>query len=117
MNRIRISNIARDENQVTAHIELPTSQQHAKGGKAVLYVALADDRAESHVTRGENGGRDLAHVGVARVLEQVGTINLENAFAKDATLSVRAESNRLRLIAFIQDPRSGQVLGVAVQRP
>src|ERR1700722_1726850 len=49
---IAISNIARDGNQVTAHIELPASDQHARGGKVLLYVAIADNRAESHVTRG-----------------------------------------------------------------
>src|SRR5712691_7963208 len=100
------------------HIELPASAQNAKGGKAVLYVAVADNKAESHVTRGENGGRNLAHVGVTRVLKQVGTIDLESAFAKDVTLSVQpgAGSNGIRLVVFIQDPRSGQVLGVAAQK-
>lgn len=115
---IAISNIARDGNQVTAHIEFPASGQSTKGAKAVLYVAVADNKAESHVTRGENGGRDLAHAGVARVLKQVGTIDLESAFAKDVTLSVQpgAGSNGLRLVAFLQDPGSGQVLGAAAQK-
>lgn len=114
---LAISTIARDGNQVTAHVELQASQQNTKRGKAVLYVAVADNRAESHVTRGENGGRDLAHVGVARVLKQVGAVDLD-VFAKDVTLSVQpgAGSSGLRLIAFIQDPRSGQILGVAVKK-
>jgi hypothetical protein len=115
---IAISNIFHDGNQVAVHIELPASTQNAKGGKAVLYVAIADNKAESHVTRGENGGRNLAHVGVTRVLKQVGTVDLESAFAKDVTFSVQPEagSNGMRLVAFIQDPRSGQVLGVAAQK-
>lgn len=115
---IAIPNIARDGNQVTARIELPASEQNTNVGKAVLYVAIADNRAESHVTRGENGGRSLAHVGVVRVLKQVGTIDLESAFAKNVTLSIQpgAGSNGMRLVAFIQDPRSGHVLGVAVQK-
>jgi len=115
---IAISHVARDGNQVAAHIESSASKQSTKGGKAVLYVAVADNRAQSHVTRGENGGRDLAHVGVARVLRQVGTIDLESTFAKDVTLSIQpgALPNGMRLVAFIQDPRSGHVLGVAVQK-
>jgi len=115
---IAISHVARDGNQVTAHIESFASERSTKGGKAVLYVAAADNRAESHVTRGENGGRNLAHVGVARVLRQVGAIDLESTFAKDVTLSIQpgALSNGMRLVAFIQDPRSGHVLGVAVQK-
>jgi hypothetical protein len=115
---IAISHVARDGNQVTAHIESSASEQSTKSGKAVLYVAVADNRAESHVTRGENGGRNLAHVGVARVLRQVGTIDLESTIAKDVTLSIPpgALPNGMRLVAFIQDLRSGHVLGVAVQK-
>lgn len=114
---IAISHVARDGNQVTAHIESSASEQNTKGAKAVLYLAVADNRAESHVTRGENGGRNLAHVGVARVLRQVGTIDIESAFTKDVTLSIPpgALSNGMRLVAFIQDPRTGHVLGVSVQ--
>jgi hypothetical protein len=115
---IAIPNIARDGNQVTARIELAASEQNTNGGKAVLYVAIADNKAESHVTRGENGGRSLAHVGVVRVLTQVGTIDLASAFGKDVALSVQpgAGSNGMRLVAFIQDTRSGHVLGVAAQK-
>ena len=115
---IAISHVARDGNHVTAHIESSASEQSTKGAKAVLYLAVADNRAESHVTRGENGGRNLAHVGVARVLRQVGTIDIESAFTKDVTLSIPpgALPNGMRLVAFIQDPRSGHVLGVAVQK-
>jgi len=115
---IAISHVARDGNQITAHIESSASEQNTERGKAVLYVVVADNRAESHVTRGENGGRNLAHVGVARVLRQVGTIDIESAFTKDVTLSIPpgALPNGMRLVAFIQDPRSGHVLGVAVQK-
>jgi hypothetical protein len=114
---IAISKIARDGNRVAAHIELPQSER-PKGGKAILYVAIADNRAESHVTRGENGGRSLAHVGVARVFKQVGAVDLASGTARDVTLSVPAEtgSGGMRIVAFLQDPGSGHVLGVAVQK-
>jgi len=115
---ITISNIARDGNQVTAHIQLPAAAQNSKRGKAVLYLAIAENKVESHVTRGENGGRSLTHVGVVRVMKQVGTIDLESAFAKDVTLSTQPAnaSNGMRLVAFIKNPASGEVLGVAVQK-
>ena len=115
---ITISNVARDGNQVMAHVELRAPEPNTKRGKAILYMALAESRAESQVARGENGGRSLAHVGVTRVLKQTGTIDLESALAKDVTLSIQpgAGSNGMRLVAFIQDPKSGQVLGVAVQK-
>jgi len=114
---IAISNVARDGNRVTAHIALPAADQSIKGGRGILYVAVADNRAESHVARGENAGRSLAHVAVTRILKQVGTIDLDSASAKEVTLTVQpAGANGSRLIAFLQDPRSGHVLGVAAQK-
>jgi hypothetical protein len=112
---ITISKASPDGNQVTAHIEL-RGDQNFKGGRGVLFVAIADNRAESHVARGENSGRSLAHVAVARVLKQVGTIDLDSATAKDVTLSVQSGANGSRLVAFVQDPKSGHVLAVAVQK-
>jgi hypothetical protein len=112
---IEISNVSRDGNQVRAHIELPADQSF-KGGHAILFVAIADNRAESRVARGENAGRSLTHVAVTRVFKQVGTIELESASAKDVSLSVQPGANGSRLVAFIQDPKSGHVLGVAVQK-
>src|SRR5262249_53259615 len=71
-----ISNAMREENQVRAHIEISASEVPV-GRQAVLFAAIADNRAESRVTRGENGGRTLAHVAVARVLERIGATDLK----------------------------------------
>jgi hypothetical protein len=114
---IAISNVARNGNQVRARIELP-ADQNFKGARAILYVALADNRQESHVARGENAGRSLAHVAVARVLKQVGMIDLDSASAKEITIPVQQASGAsgLRIVAFVQDPRSGYVLAVTHQK-
>ena len=106
---IAISNVARDGDQVIARIELPGATQNFKGGQGVLYVALADNRGESYVARGENAGRTLPHVAVTRVLRQVGAANLDDASAKEVTLTIHpgTGANGSRLVAFIQDPRSG----------
>jgi hypothetical protein len=90
--------------------------QSFKRERAVLYVAIADNRAESRVVRGENAGRSLAHVAVTRVLKQVGAIDLDSASAKDITLVAQPAAPGSRLVAFVQDPGSGNVLGVAAQR-
>jgi hypothetical protein len=115
---ITISNATRDGNRVTARIELPAADQSFKSGRGILYVALADNRAESHVARGENAGRSLTHVAVTRILKPVGTIDLGSAFVKEVTLTIQSGvgTNGSRLVAFIQDPKSGHVLGVAVQK-
>lgn len=112
---LAISKISRDGNQVTAHIDLP-ARQNFKGARGVLYVAIADNRAESQVSRGENSGRSLAHVAVTRVLRKVATIDLGSATAKDITLRVQPGPSGSRLVAFVQDPRSGHVLAAAVQK-
>ena len=111
-----ISDVARDGNKVTARIELPVDEDF-KGRQGILYVALADNKQESYVARGENGGRTLAHVAVARVLRQVGTIDFNSASTKEIALPVQSGSGSgLRVVAFIQDPKSGHVLGVAEQK-
>ena len=114
---IAMSNVTRDGNQVTVHIEVPAADQSFKGGRGVLYVALADNRAESQVARGENAGRSLAHVGVVRVLKQVGTIDLEAATARNVMVAIKpgTGANGSRLVAFIQDAKTGRVLAVTAQ--
>jgi hypothetical protein len=113
---IAISNVTRDGNQVTAHIELSAADQNTKSRRGILYVAVADNRAESHVARGENAGRALAHVAVTRVLKQVGVLNLDSAWSKEVTLAVQPGVSGSPVVAFLQDPRSGHVLGVAAQK-
>jgi hypothetical protein len=114
---IAISNLARNGDQVTGRIEF-LADQHFKGVSGILYVALADNRQESQVVRGENAGRSLTHVAVTRVLKQVGAIDLDSASTKKITLPVQPGSvaTGSRLVAFIQDPKSGHVLGVAEQK-
>ncbi len=111
---IGISNLSRDANHVSAHIGLPANQSFK--GRAVLYVAVADNRTDSQVTRGENAGKSLAHVAVTRVLKQVRAIDLPNASAKDVLLPVSSGASGSRIVAFIQDPKSGHVLGVAERK-
>jgi hypothetical protein len=112
---IAISKVSRDGNQVTAHIDLPSGQS-PEGARGVLYVAIADNRAESRVARGENSGRSLAHVAVTRMLKQVAMIDFGSATAKDVTLPLQPGPSGSRLVAFVQDPKSGHVLAVAVHK-
>ena len=112
---IEISNVTRDGDLIAAQIQLQADQSF-RGGRAVLYVAIADNRVESHVARGENAGRLLAHVAVTRLLKQVGTVDLDSASSKDFSVSVPLAANGSRIVAFIQDHKSGHVLGVAEQK-
>jgi hypothetical protein len=115
---IAISNASRDRNQATAHVEVPAAHQSLTGLRGILYIALADNRVESHVARGENAGRALTHVGVTRALRRVGTLDLGVATARDVTLAIQPEAgvNGLRLVAFIQDAKTGRVLAVTARK-
>jgi len=113
---IAISAVVHNGNQIMARIDLPTDENF-KGTRGILYVAIADNRQESRVGRGENGGRMLAHVAVARLLKQIGPVDFSAASAHEIALPVQAGSgNGLRLIAFIQDSKSGHVLGVTEKK-
>ena len=115
---IAISHVVRTGDQVTAHIEIPATQNQPGGRDPVLYVALADNKAESQVARGENAGRALAHVAVVRYLAQVDTIRADNPVDKHVTLSIQpgVGTNGLRIVAFLQDPGSGHILGAALHK-
>jgi hypothetical protein len=115
---IAISNALHSENQVAAHLELAPAEPQNGIGTAILYVALAENKTESQVARGENAGRSLEHVAVVRALRQVSRINLDGPFATEVTFGTPpgVGTNGLRLVAFLQDPGSGHVLGVALQR-
>lgn len=114
--RIEITHVSRDRDRIAASIRLQGARRDASRGNAVLYIAIAESRAESHVMRGENAGRSLTHVAVVRTLDRVGAIELENGAAQGVTISVPPglTGPGLRFVAFLQDGRSGRVIGSAV---
>ena len=83
--------------------------------EADVYVAVALNRAESQVSAGENSGHRLAHVSVVKSLTKVGALKQGQVLAQDVQLKLGPESDSsgLRLIAFVQEPRQGRVLGAA----
>ena len=83
-----------------------------------LVVALAQDATHSEVARGENAGRNLHHVAVARVLKE-----FDSKFADGRALQLadpvltrgKEAAGPLRLVVFLTDRNSGHVLAVAEQ--
>lgn len=81
---------------------------------ASIYVVLADDHAQSRVTRGENSGHTLRYVAVVRTILLAGKTNAQGGFAKDLTLPLKgAESGAWRVVVFLQDSGSKHILGAA----
>jgi hypothetical protein len=82
-------------------------------------VAVALDHAESQVLRGENGGQHLTHVAVVQELTKVGKLEKGKNFNEDVRLKLMpgSDSKNIRIIAFVQEPGLGRVLGTASQKP
>jgi hypothetical protein len=112
---LTLSNIARDGNQVKFH--LTSAELHANGA-ATVYVALAENKAQSHVARGENGGRSLTHVAVVRAFARVGALKAGDSFAKDITIPMPLgiPASGIRIVAFLQDDKSHKIVGAAREK-
>jgi len=96
-----------------AHVEADVnSAKH----NAEVYLAVALDRVESQVLRGENGGKHLVHVAVAQQLTRVGKLPKGKNFAQDVELKLKPgeDPKNLRVIAFVQESGPGKLLGAAL---
>ncbi len=113
---VRLSSISVDASRVV-HVHLETGALEASLGTsgAEVYVGVALNRAESQVSAGENSGRRLAHVSVVRSLTKITYLKQGEDFKKNVQLNLGPESDsrNLRLIAFIQEPKQGRILGAA----
>lgn len=100
-----------------ARVEAEALPSSFRQPEAEVYVVLALNHAESHVSGGENGGRTLSHVAVVRKLVKVGPLKHGEGFSDDVELKLESglDTRNLRLIAFVQEPRQGKVLGAAEQ--
>jgi hypothetical protein len=85
---------------------------------ADVYLAIALDRIETKVLRGENRGKTLAHVAVVEYLSKVGGLKPGQKFkqAFRAPLERGLASNNARLIVFVQEANYSKVVGATLQR-
>ena len=82
-------------------------------GHADVWLAIADDSARSSVTRGENAGRALSHVAVARSLTKIGTVGKSGGMEK--SIGVPVNTGPSRVIVFLSDS-GGLVTGADLAR-
>ena len=113
---VRLSAVALEGNQVRLNVEASALTGAVRG--ADVYVALAQNRAYSRVTAGENAGRNLTHVAVVRSLVRVGTVAGTQTFTKAVTVKLPepSDSKDLRIVAFVQEAGTGRVLGAVERR-
>ena len=108
---VRISGVTVADGKLQAHIETD-----AVPAKADVMVAVVLDHAESQVLRGENGGHHLEHVAVVTSLSKVGKTEKQQPFSKDIRLSGKSLTQPFRVIAFLQEPGQGKILGATEER-
>jgi len=106
---LRIATGSRPQSVLVEVDAAPDSAAH--GGE--VYAALAQDQGETDVLRGENRGRKLRNVAIVKKLRKLGKLGKGSGFR--AEFSVARFSGE-RLIAFVQEPGNGQVLGAAMYR-
>jgi len=78
--------------------------------KAGVFAAYAADAGTQNVLRGENQGRRLHHVAIAKSIRQIGTVEDRAAFQTKLPL----ESGS-RLIVFVQESPNGPVWAAAMR--
>jgi hypothetical protein len=80
---------------------------------ADLIAVLTDDSDRSNVLRGENSGRDLVHVAVARSFTRIGKVQAPGEKTVQIPIPVSIQSAPgHHLILFAQAPDNGRVLGI-----
>lgn len=106
---VKTSAVSR-EASLQVHVETDDSAEKP----ADVYVVLAQSRATSQVARGENAGRKLNHVAIAREFKQIGSLEPGKSFTKDVRLQLShelAQDAGMRAVVFVQERRTGRVLG------
>jgi hypothetical protein len=108
-----IDPLAPGSGRVSAQIAVDPSP--ARASDVHLLLAVAEDGLASDVRRGENANRRLLHAGVVRSLRRLTSFDAARGVKTSATIRLDPawRPDRLRLVAFAQDPVSRAVIGVA----
>jgi len=114
---LSITNAQAESSRIRARIECTALSSSQIPGTLDVYVALALNRAENQVTRGENANHHLTHTAVVRKLARIGKMKAGESFSHDVDLKIddKTAPDNLRVITFLQDPSSGKVFGAAMK--
>lgn len=116
---VRIADVSVDTaNPAILHARIETGANLEKHN-ADVYLAVALDRVESQVLRGENGGHHLIHVAVVQEFAKVGKLPKGKSFAEDVQFKLKpgTDPKSIRLVALVQESGPGKVLGAALHKP
>jgi hypothetical protein len=85
---------------------------------AEVWLALTEDGLHSSVRRGENAGRELAHIATLRSLHKIGVADAGGAslsFTADPVINLSPDwiPANLHIVVFVQRKTSREILGAA----
>jgi hypothetical protein len=109
---------ARDEGDdvVGLSVRLDRFPKQTEGDPVYVLLAVTEGGLSSDVARGENSGRRLTHVGVVRVLDQLGILpKADGPFKVETGIRIKKEWRRenLRAVVFAQERGTRRVLAAA----
>jgi hypothetical protein len=110
-------NLPAKENELRFTLSTGKLNQQLKDRKVDIWIAVTERGLHSDVKRGENAGQNLHHAAVVRALREIGTAESgqETSFSGSAILPLDRSWNRqnLRIVAFVQERSSKQIVGAA----
>jgi hypothetical protein len=97
---------------VRGHLQVDAGSENHN---ADIYIAVALNHVESQVLRGENQGLRLTHVAVVQEMVKVGKVQKKSSFSQNFQVKLKpgTKPGEVRIIAFVQEPGSGKVVGAA----
>jgi hypothetical protein len=120
--RLRVS-LAIDSSsaaQAVAQLEVSTADGVSLKSSVEVWLAVIENNLTTKVARGENGGRTLQHSAVVRTMRNIGTIaSGSSSWSARVPVAFAAEweRSRTRVVAFVQDHSSREILGASVTLP
>jgi hypothetical protein len=107
---ITVSDFSTTGNRIRFSIATGKVNEDAK-----LWVVLAQDEGIEHIPSGENGGRVLRHVQIARMMRQVAIVKRDAAYKGELSVDLPQPiaGSGWHLVAFLQQGSGGPILGVA----
>ena len=103
--------IAAGRRKGTVAVEVDGPAASARRGD--VYAALAENDALSDVLAGENRGLKLHHVAIVRKIRKLGTLDKQSTFHGELSVARFAGG---RVIAFVEEPATGAVIGAAMYK-
>jgi hypothetical protein len=112
---VRIDSVNVDGAVLQGRVEVDAGSQERSGD---IYVVTALDHADTQVLNGENGGHHLSYVAVVEDISKIGKLDKGKSFERNFNVKLKPGSDprNLRVIAFVQEPNFGRVIGATMEK-